>query len=116
MTRRSWTAKRRLALFEAHGGICHLCGGKIDGTREPWEVEHLIPVAMGGEDGEANCAPAHVTCHKVKTKTDVATIAKANRIRAKHNGARPKPRNPMPGTKGSKWKAKVGGGWERRDA
>ncbi|MBN8189508.1 HNH endonuclease [Salipiger thiooxidans] len=88
MTRRRWTAKRRLALFEAHKGTCHICGEKIDGTREAWDVEHIIPLAMGGDDDEGNCAPAHASCHKAKTKEDAGNIAKANRVRAKHFGAR----------------------------
>ena len=115
MTRRSWTARRRLALFEAHGGKCHLCGAKIDGTREAWDVEHIIAVARGGDDDESNCAPAHVACHKAKTAQDVGLIAKETRVRAKHNGARPKPKRALPGSKGSAWRAKIGGTWERRE-
>lgn len=114
MTRRSWTPRRRLALFEAHRGICHLCGERIDGTREPWEVEHLIPIAMGGEDDEANCAPAHVACHKAKTATDKGQIAKANRVRAKHNGAH-RPKAIIAGSKRTKWKRKISGETVRRD-
>lgn len=92
MTRRSWTQKRKLALFEDHRGICHICGDKIDGTRERWDVEHIIPLAIGGDDDESNCAPAHDRCHKHKTSTDRRDIAKTERIRAKHQGAR-KPRS-----------------------
>lgn len=109
MSRRSWTAKRKLAVFEAHKGRCHICGERIDGTREPWELEHIIPVAMGGDDDETNAAPAHVACHKDKTKRDVKAIAKANRVRAKHIGAKAKPRNPLPGSKGSGFRKKMDG-------
>ena len=108
MTRRSWTRKRRLALFEAHQGKCHICGCKIDGTREAWELEHIIPLAMGGADDESNAAPAHVKCHKAKTAQDKAQIAKAERIRAKHNGAKHS-KHPSPGSKGTRWKKKVTG-------
>ena len=88
MTRRTWTPRRKLAVFEAHSGRCHLCHGKIDGTREPWELEHIIPLAMGGADDETNVAPAHVACHRAKTTKDAGQIAKANRVRAKHKGSR----------------------------
>lgn len=114
MTRRSWTPRRRLALFEAHKGICHLCGERIDGTREAWEVEHLIPVAMGGDDDEGNCAPAHAACHKAKTATDKGQIAKANRVRAKHHGAY-RPKATIPGSKSSRWKRKISGETVLRD-
>lgn len=114
MTRRKWTAKRRLAVFESHGGKCHLCGEKIDGTKERWDLEHLIPLAIGGEDIESNVAPAHVSCHKVKTVVDAGNIAKANRIRAKHQGAHVS-KHPLPGGRNSKLKRKVGGGVVPRD-
>jgi 5-methylcytosine-specific restriction endonuclease McrA len=46
---------------------------------------------MGGADDETNLRPAHKRCHLRKTVTDVAAIAKAKRIEAKHIGAtRPK--------------------------
>ncbi len=112
--RRSWTARRRLALFEAHKGTCHICGQQIDGTREVWEVEHIIPIAMGGEDDEANAAPAHQLCHKSKTKADVSQIAKANRVRAKHNGASAPSKCALPASRKSKWKKKLDGTVELR--
>ena len=108
MTRRSWTPRRRLALFDAHKGRCHICGEKIDGTRERWDVEHLVPIALGGDDDEGNAAPAHERCHKIKTATDKAQIAKANRVRAKHNGARHSNRS-FQGSRKTKWKKKISG-------
>lgn len=114
MKRRTWTAKRKLAVFEAHGGCCHICGGKIH-VGEPWDLEHQIPLALGGDDDESNVAPAHVKCHRAKTSQDVAQIAKANRVRAKHFGASAKPARPMPGSRNSPWKKKLNGQVVRRD-
>ncbi len=116
MTRKSWTLLRKARVFEAHNGVCHICGDKIDGTREAWELEHIIPIAMGGEDDESNAAPAHVVCHKGKTATDKAQIAKANRVRAKHMGAKARTKSTFPGSRASKWKRKVSGEVVRRDA
>lgn len=113
--RRTWTAKRRLAVFERDGGLCHICGAKIDGTREAWELEHVIPIALGGDDDESNVRPAHVACHKGKSAQDAANLAKANRVRAKHIGAKPQPRSRLPGGKGSGWKRKINGTVERRE-
>lgn len=114
MTRRTWTPRRKLAVFDAHSGRCHLCHGKIDGTRESWELEHIIPLAMGGADDETNVAPAHVACHRAKTTKDAGQIAKANRVRAKHNGAA-RPKSTLPGSKASGWKRKISGETVRRD-
>lgn len=109
MTRRSLTAKERLRLFDLHQGRCHLCGGKIDGTREAWEIEHELALALGGADDDENRKPAHVKCHKAKTAVDLGRIAKADREKARHIGARPPSRNPLPGGRGSKYKRTIDG-------
>jgi hypothetical protein len=49
-------------------------------------VEHLRALGLGGEDDDANCAPAHETCRRGKDKLDVSAIAKAKRVKAKHLG------------------------------
>jgi 5-methylcytosine-specific restriction endonuclease McrA len=107
MKRKTVSTKARVALFQKHGGMCHICGGKIN-VGEGWELEHIIPFALGGEDEEHNWALAHTKCHKAKTKDDVATIAKAKRREARHIGAK-KSKSPMPFGKGSKFKRKMDG-------
>ena len=94
-SRKPLSPLRKLTLFERHGGICHICGQKIQ-AGEPWEVEHVRPLALLGEDTEANMAPAHKTCHAPKTVDDVRRIAKAKRMAAKHVGIK----------KQSKWQTK----------
>lgn len=106
MKRRSLSPLQRLKLFEAAKGVCHLCEQRIQ-VGEKWEVEHVIPLALGGADDESNTSPAHVACHAPKTAADLGAIAKVKRIRAKHIGA-DKPRGfpkPPPGFKYS-WKTK----------
>jgi 5-methylcytosine-specific restriction endonuclease McrA len=112
--RRSLTSKERLRLFALHDERCHLCGGRI-GVGEAWEVEHVIPLAMGGADDDANRKPAHVKCHRAKTTDDAANIAKAKRREAKHLGARPRPKRPIPGSKASGWKKPLNGPAVRRE-
>ncbi|GAA6162606.1 hypothetical protein NBRC116590_03100 [Pelagimonas sp. KU-00592-HH] len=114
MNRRKRTPLQRASIFEAHKGICHICGERIDGTREKWELEHIVPFDLTRDDSDENLAPAHVACHKAKTREDKARISKANRVRAKHIGAH-KSRHPLPGGKSSKFKRKVGGPVVLRD-
>lgn len=80
---------KRAYLFALHNSTCHICNERIDGTREKWEVEHVIPRAMLGKaaDTDANMKPAHIACHAIKTSQDRTDIAKVDRIRQKHEGA-----------------------------
>jgi 5-methylcytosine-specific restriction endonuclease McrA len=87
MTRRRLSTRERVALFEAASGLCHICAGKI-GAGERWEVEHVVPLALGGEDGGDNLRPAHVRCHRGKSAADAKATARAKRLCAAHIGAR----------------------------
>ena len=85
--RKAMGVMRRLRIFEAHGGICILCGLKIHGGRgEKWIIEHKRALVLGGEDTDENCGPAHETCRRVKDKADVASGSKAKRSKAKFLG------------------------------
>lgn len=89
-------ARVRLRVFEAFGGRCALSGRKIMPGDE-WQLDHRIPLAMGGEHSEANLQPVLATAHRLKTKADVADIAKARRVKLKHVGAWPKPKRRLQG-------------------
>lgn len=106
--RRTMPPARRLKIWERHKGVCILCKEKIDGVREPWTIEHIRALGLGGEDTDDNCGPAHEGCRRKKDKGDVAAIARAKRRKAKHLGIR-QSRNPMPGSKASKWKKPFNG-------
>ena len=107
MKRQSISPMRRLKLFEDAGGICYLCGLKIQ-AGQLWDVEHRIPLALGGADNETNMSPAHKSCHAPKTVEDFGRIAKAKRQKAKHFGMN-RPSNPMPGSRASKWRKRMDG-------
>lgn len=116
MSRRSISTKERVRLFELHGGICHFCEGKIH-VGEAWDVSHVIPLAIGGEDDDVNRMPAHRKCHRAHTAAiDAPRIAKSKRVRAKHIGAKAPSRTPMPCGKRSMWKKRMDGSVVRRDA
>lgn len=84
--RKRLTSKARGECFLEAKGLCHICGFKIE-TGQAWEVEHVIPLAIGGDDTPENRRPAHVKCHKTKTSKDRTTISKTERMRLKHLGA-----------------------------
>ena len=107
MTRRRLTNLQRLAIFDQHAGRCHLCGDKIT-VRDRWDLDHKVPLALGGEDELANLAPAHDRCHRIKTATvDVPAIAKSARVRSAHVGAKVK--GSWGAGRRTKWKRKING-------
>ncbi len=59
------------------------------------EFDHVIALIRDGEDAESNLSPAHVRCHKRKSKDDAYEIAKTRRLEKIHLGTarhRPKPK------------------------
>lgn len=52
-----------------------------------WDIDHIRPDGLLGEPTLENARLLCKTCHGVKTKDDVARIAKAKRQEAKHLGA-----------------------------
>jgi 5-methylcytosine-specific restriction endonuclease McrA len=111
--RKHLSARRRAEIFNAHAGVCSLCNGRIQAV-EAWEIEHTIPVAMGGTDDAENLTVVHVKCHRAKTKEDVGNIAKAKRREGRHMGFVTSKR-PLPGSKASGWRRRMDGTVERRD-
>jgi len=104
----------RLRVFDRFGGICCECAVKIRGRR--WVCDHRKAIVNGGENRERNLGPIHESCdRKIKTPRDVAEKKINNRVRSKHIGIKTKRKGlPMPGSRDSKFKRKIGGGWERR--
>ncbi len=111
--RRAMSTMRRLRIWERHKGVCVLCKVKIDGVREPWIIEHVRALGLGGADDDANCGPAHEDCRRAKDKKDVASIAKAKRMKARHVGAF-RSTSPMPGSKRSRFRKRMNGDVELR--
>lgn len=77
--RPSMSKTRRARIFEAHKGVCELCGLKIMGA--DYDIEHRIPWAISHDDSDPNLYPAHKTCHAAKTAgRDAPSIAKVKRM------------------------------------
>lgn len=112
--RKPLTRHQKSKMFLAAGGICCVCGLKIDGAREAWD-EHILPLADGGTNDMENRAPAHERCAKDKTRKESTSRAKGRSAGMKHLGVKKQRRGPpMPGSRASPYKKKVGGGVVRR--
>jgi len=112
--RKHFSPRQRLKIWEDHGGKCCICGERIDGTREPWIIEHCRPLGLAGSNEHSNLGPAHRDCADAKTSDDVRRISKAKRVKQKHIGIKKTQSRPIPGSKASGWKKKFDGTWERR--
>ena len=111
MTRRRISASERVDIFTSNSGICHICGIGIDGGREPWDADHVIPIELGGDDtkGSANIKPAHKACHAPKTKDDVAHIAKSKRMKQRSLGIKRQGRSSFSTNRDGKFKKLLSG-------
>lgn len=113
--RKPLTAKQKLQMFIEAGGICCVCGLKIDGARDAWD-EHVNPLWLSGDNAAPNRAPAHKKCAKEKTAKEATVRSKIRSVAEKHFGSRPKPKGrSIAGSKASGWKRKMDGTTVRRD-
>ena len=106
----------RVAVF------CPICRTRIL-EFEGCQLDHDIPLGLGGADESSNLRWTHRDCHKRKTHgEDMPRMRKADRQAGKTGQhARRKRRSgsqiksgPMPGTKASKWRKSMRGTAERR--
>lgn len=103
----------KLRVFIRFGRVCARCTLVIRGKLRP-AFDHVKALVNGGENREGNLQLLCVPCHKLKTKVDVAEKSIVYRVRSKHLGIRKKSSRPMPGSRDSGIKMKIGGGWVRR--
>jgi len=83
----------RLRIFEQHGGRRRLTGKKIL-AGDKWDLDHIVPLADGGENRERNLAPVLHFAHQQKTTKENKARAKAKRNMTKHFGmTRQKPKS-----------------------
>jgi HNH endonuclease len=59
-------------LLDRQSGKCFLCDAEIDlALHKELEIDHVIPLATRGEDGENNFALTHSSCNRKKGASDL---------------------------------------------
>ena len=53
-----------IVVWDRDGGICHIC--KEPAEASDWHLDHVIPLALGGEHSYANTAVSHSICNRRK--------------------------------------------------
>lgn len=54
----------RAEIWDRDGGRCHICGRRCDAN--DWHLDHIVPLARGGEHSRRNVAVAHPFCNMSK--------------------------------------------------
>ncbi|MEM6623880.1 MAG: HNH endonuclease [Pseudomonadota bacterium] len=110
--RRRISETEREKIFDRDDGVCHWCGQPIDAGREPWDVEHVIPLELGGTEDklDPNLRPIHRKgCHTAKTAQDRVKIGKAKRLVRRAKGIRRQARSAFPTNRDGRFKRKLNG-------
>lgn len=94
------------------GGRCEECGRRL--LYGEAEYDHRIPDNLGGDNGLDNCNVVCRSCHSLKTKVDIYTIAKAKRNFRRAVGIKKARGRPIPGSRRSPWRKKISGVVEKR--
>lgn len=66
---RGWEHQRLARRVLREETTCHLCGAPAR-PDDPLEVDHLVPLSMGGLTERANLAAAHRSCNRRKGGRD----------------------------------------------
>jgi hypothetical protein len=68
----------RAFLFIRHDGSCVACKTKLVFDQHPkaWQVDHIVPVATGGESSHSNLQVLCTNCHKEKTARELVSTRK----------------------------------------
>jgi 5-methylcytosine-specific restriction protein A len=86
MKRRAISPKIRLEMLYRANNQCQSCQAKIY-PGQKWEIDHIIPLALGGPDSLGNMQILCKICQNFKTsQQDMSQIAKAKRLELKHFG------------------------------
>jgi 5-methylcytosine-specific restriction endonuclease McrA len=71
----------RELIFDRDEDICYLCGSKVDRDVSPFSpesatVDHVTPLAKGGQHTKANARTAHLRCNSAKQDREAVLSAR----------------------------------------
>ena len=106
--RKAPTLKEQVAVLKKTA-LCFMCREPLRDMKQV-EFDHSIPLALGGKHEVSNINPLCPKCHRRKTDSDLAIIAKSKRqagetgqyARRKKNGSQIQSRNTLGGEEGKK--------------
>src|SRR5882672_6230717 len=79
--------RQRIRIFDRDQSICLRCGIRIHAEGgERWDVDHVIPLHLGGANEEWNLTPVHKACHWQKNAEENPLRSKTDRQRANYLG------------------------------
>ncbi len=81
----------QVRIFGRCNGRCQDCTRKCGVGGEPFQIDHTVALVNGGQHRESNLRLLCTTCHKDKTKTDVAEKSRVYLRKKTHTGIK-KPR------------------------
>ena len=70
----------RMDIYDRDEGICYLCGEFV--PTSTFQIDHLVPIALGGADAEYNVGIAHSSCNAQKGAKIVAKLPRVLTERA----------------------------------
>lgn len=90
--KRAVSKARREKIIQAQDGVCKRAHCEAPAT----DVDHILPLWVGGTNRDDNLEGLCVDCHKRKTRAEAKARGKVNRIVARDTGTR-RERTPIGG-------------------
>ena len=113
--RQEFTKRTKAAVFTREDGRCERCTRKVGIGGEPAEFHHRVTCEDGGDSSAENCELLCKGCHSHQThKVEAPAKAEGRRHTLKRAGVKAKTRSAFQTSRDGPFKAKIGGGVERR--
>ena len=81
--RKKMTTTRRRAVYAKYGYKCHACGVEQVSGFPKLQIDHWVPLFLGGSENLENLRPLCEPCHKRKTQVENKVRGKINRLSGK---------------------------------
>ena len=81
--RRRFSPRERAEFFAGAKGHCQKCTRKIP-HGDDWDLDHAIPLSLGGSNADDNIQVICSWCHGDKTSEDSSAAAKSKRVYINH--------------------------------